>query len=122
MLKRTLIGAAAVLAMAAPALAQPECMTENDLYNWTSPNAKTVILESNRGRKVVLRLVGACPELAFHENLAFGTPGSTRLSCISAGDTLTTLTVGGGRHTCAVASVEPFTPGHDYKHEGREGD
>src|SRR3954471_22446925 len=94
MLTRILFAAATVTAMAVPAVAQPECMTENDLYNWTSPNAKTVILESNRGRKVVLRLVGSCPELAFHENLAFNTPGSTRLSCISAGDTLTTHTAG----------------------------
>ena len=80
---RRLIFALAGLAVLAttPALAD-SCIRHDDLYNWSSINDKTVILENFRHEKWLAKLVGTCGNFKFHERIEIRSPGALGISCI----------------------------------------
>ncbi len=109
-MRTSLLLAAAAVLLASPALAAPgsTCIRHDQIDNWTALSDKQVVLEDISHHKVLVKLIGTCSDLKFHETLAVGGHGVTGLSCVEPGDTITTRNNGlGGR--CAVVSVEPYT-------------
>jgi hypothetical protein len=107
---RRLIFALAGLAVLAttPALAD-SCIRHDDLYNWSSINDKTVILENFRHEKWLAKLVGTCGNFKFHERIEIRSPGALGISCIEKGDSVITRDVGiPGR--CSIVSIERYVP------------
>jgi hypothetical protein len=94
---------------ATPALASGPCLMQSQIYNWTAPNDRTLIVEDNWHKKFKLSLIGVCSHLKFHEQIGFRSPGSTGLSCLSRGDD---VVVGSsiGPETCAITDIEAYTP------------
>jgi hypothetical protein len=95
----------AILA-ATPAVATP-CIRHNDIYNWSSVNDKTLILENFRHQKLVAKLIGTCSEFKFRERIAIKSFSGFPLSCVERGDTVITRSPGfTGR--CSIVSLEPY--------------
>jgi len=108
-MKRTILLALAFVAGATPALAAPGiCIRQDDISNWTSLTDKQIVLENYQHHKALLKLIGTCSGFKFTDALVIRSPGGTRLSCVSPGDTVVTRQSGfHGR--CAVVSVEPYS-------------
>ena len=102
--------AALVVASASPASADRPCLQFGYIYNWTALNDRTLIVEDNWHKKFKLKLIGACSNLKFHEQLAFRSPGSLELSCLAPGDDVITREFGTGPQRCAVTTIETYTP------------
>jgi hypothetical protein len=117
MRKSILIAAsAAIFLTAAPALASPAiCIRQDDLYNWNALSDKQVVIENHQHQKALLKLIGACTGLKFHEAMAIRSPGGTALDCVSPGDELSVHDFGGGMDRCAITSVTPYA-GNTGKH------
>jgi len=113
-MRKLAFAALAATAFVTPAVAAPPpagtCIRHKDLYNWSSPNNKTLIIEDNRHKKVLAHLIGACIGLRFQQTIAIRSPGASQLSCIEKGDFVSTREFGSGiRSTCAIGSLEPYT-------------
>src|ERR1700761_664833 len=84
--------AGAALALVAPPVAaqnnvnSSNCVRNNQINNWKAFSDKLVMIESYNHRKVLLRLIGTCQNLAFKNTLAVRSVGGTGLSCVSVGD------------------------------------
>lgn len=113
-MRKLLLIAAAVSVLATPALAARNntCIRQDDIRNWTAINDKQVILENYRHQKVLLKLIGTCQNLRWREAIEIRSPGASRLSCVSRGDTIITRGFGGGGGVgagrCAIVGIEPY--------------
>ena len=107
-MKRILLAALA-LAACAPASAGQACLRMNDIYSWHEMNDQTLIVENIQHQKFKLTLLGHCPNLNFHETLAFKAVGGDELSCIGSGDMVIQHDVIGPQR-CAIKNVELYTP------------
>ncbi|HTP76845.1 MAG TPA: DUF6491 family protein [Rhizomicrobium sp.] len=107
---RKLIFALAGLAVVAatPAWAD-SCIRHDDLYNWSSIDDKTLILENFRHEKWVAKLIGTCSNFKFHERIEIRSPGALAISCIEKGDSVITRD-NGIRGRCAIMSIERYVP------------
>lgn len=101
------LAGAAILATS-PAEADT-CIRHTDIWNWSSINDKTIILENSRHQKWIAKLIGTCSGLNFHQTIAIKSPGGFRLSCVERGDTVITRDIG-FRGRCSIVSIEPYTP------------
>ena len=99
---------------ATPAMAD-RCIRHNDLWNWQAVNNKTIILENTRHQKWLVKLIGTCDDLNFHQRLAIRSPGASQLDCVERGDTVITHEIG-FRGVCAITSIEPYTPPANQSH------
>src|SRR4051812_11189702 len=113
-MRKLILAMSAATMLAAPALADmpkgDTCIRHFDLYNWSSPDDKTLILENNRHKKVLAHLIGPCIGLRFEQTIAIRSPGASQLSCIERGDFVSTRSFGSGiRSTCAIGSLEPYS-------------
>lgn len=97
----------AVLA-ATPALADT-CIRHNDIYNWSSIDDKTLILENYRHEKWKVKLIGTCSGFKFHERLAIRSRPGFALSCVERGDDVITRDAG-IRGRCSIVSIERYVP------------
>ncbi len=119
-MKRHLLFAAAAVMLALPVAAQADdaapsssrvCLPVGEIYNFNALDNKTLIITDNFHKKYKVRLIGTCTGLTFTQSLGFDSPGSTRLSCLSAGDSVISRELGGGnRMRCPVRSIEAYTP------------
>ena len=85
------------------------CLRVGEIYNWKVRDRKSLIIEDNFHKKYQVELLGYCPNLDFHETLAVDSPGSSRLSCLSPGDSLITREVGTGHQRCPVKHASTYT-------------
>ncbi|HEV2651717.1 MAG TPA: DUF6491 family protein [Rhizomicrobium sp.] len=120
-----LVGAAAAL-IASPVSAQTNlnasnCVRNDQIYNWKAFNDRLVMIESYNHRKVLLRLIGTCQNLAFKNSLAIKSTMGMRLSCVSVGDEVISRSFGGGRGRCSITRVEPYTKGLEKKYMNARG-
>ena len=99
-----------------PAYAVPAnaCIRHDDIYNWSSINDKTIVLENYRHQKFLLKLLGTCGNFKFHESLIIKARGALGISCVEPGDNVITHDVG-FRGVCSVLSIAPYTPGMEKK-------
>jgi hypothetical protein len=93
----------------APALAEPPCLRNIDIYSFNAPNDKTVIVENTRHLKYKVSVMGTCSGLHFHNRLAFKTLSNGSLACLSRGDQVISRDEG-MIGVCSVTSIEPYTP------------
>jgi hypothetical protein len=95
---------------AAPALAAPNCLQIGQIYNWTAPDNKTLIVEDNWRQKFKLTLMAPCINLTFKERVGFQTIGGfTGLSCLSKGDNVLVHSPGFPQR-CPIVNIVPYTP------------
>jgi hypothetical protein len=88
------------------------CLRFGEIYSWKALDNRTVIAEDNRHNKFKLALMSYCPNVQFRESIGFQSPGSSYLSCMSAGDTLLVNQFGTGRaQRCPISSITAYTPG-----------
>ena len=115
-MRRFLTALAGVAILAATPAAATTCIRHNDIYNWSSINDKTLILENFRHQKLLAKLIGTCSELNFRERIAIKSFGGFPLSCVERGDTVITRSPGfTGR--CSIVSLEPYDgPMHPNSH------
>ena len=109
------VSAIATVVVSTPLLAQSSaasaCLRFGEIYSWKALDNRTVIAEDNRHNKFKLALMGYCPNVQFKERVGFQSPGSTYLSCLSAGDTLLVNQFGSGQpQRCPITSVSAYTP------------
>ncbi len=121
-----LVGAAAAL-IASPVSAQTNlraanCVRNDQIYNFKAFNDRLVMIESYNHRKVLLRLIGTCQNLAFKNSIAIKSTIGMRLSCVSVGDEVISRGFGGGgRGRCSITRVEPYTKGLEKKYMNASG-
>jgi len=104
-----LAGLAFLAAVPAANAARPACIRNIDIYNFNAPNDRTLIVESIRHVKYKVSFIGTCQSLSFKEQIAFKTPGSTQLSCLSKGDQVISRDFG-MRQTCTISDIQLYTP------------
>lgn len=104
-------GVAVLLAAASPSYAQSSmtCLRQVDIDSFNAPNDTTLIVQTIQHNKFKISLLGTCQSLTFKEGLAFKSFGGSRLSCISAGDSIIERNVGTGRQDCPIRKIEPYT-------------
>ena len=91
--------------------AAPACLRFGEIYSWKALDNRTVIAEDIRHNKFRLALMGYCPNVQFKERVGFQSPGSTYLSCLSAGDTLLVNQFGSGQaQRCPISNITAYTP------------
>jgi hypothetical protein len=96
---------------AAPSAPPPACLRFGEIYSWKALDNRTVIAEDIRHNKFSLALMGYCPDVKFKERIGFQSPGSSYLSCMSAGDTLLVNQFGTGRpQRCPISGITAYTP------------
>lgn len=86
------------------------CLRVGEINDFKAPDNKTLIITDNLHKKFKVTLLASCSGLTFRQTIGVDSPGSTRLSCMSAGDTIVTHDSGFGHLRCAVKSVEAYTP------------
>jgi len=107
-MRRFLLALAGLAILAATPVAASTCIRHNDIYNWSSINDKTLILENFRHQKLVAKLIGTCSEFKFRQRIAIKSFSGFPLSCVERGDTVITRSAGfTGR--CSIVSLEPYT-------------
>jgi hypothetical protein len=111
-MRKTVLALAVVAAAASasPASAERPCLQFGRIYNWKVINDRMLIVEDETHKKFRLKLIGACTNLRFHENLGFESPGGSFLSCLSPGDEVVTREFGTGRQDCAITHIDAYTP------------
>lgn len=101
------LGGLAILG-AAPALADDQtCIRRNDIRDWASPASKALILETSAHRRVLLQLTSGCSGFGVYDQLAISGPLESSISCVAAGDTVST-SYAGEPGTCRIVSVTPY--------------
>jgi hypothetical protein len=110
MRKFVLVLALAAAAGTSPASAARVCLEVGHIYNWSAIDDRTLIVEDDWHKKFRLKLIGVCSNLKFHESLAFKSPGSLDISCLSPGDEVITREFGMGPEHCGVTRIEAYTP------------
>ena len=108
-MKRLICAVAGLAILAASPAAASTCIRQNDIYNWSSPNDRTLILEDYRHHKWLAKMIGTCTDLYYHEKLIIKAREGLGLSCVQMGDIVITRNNGlNGR--CAITSVVPYVP------------
>ncbi|HTQ12507.1 MAG TPA: DUF6491 family protein [Rhizomicrobium sp.] len=108
---KSLLLAAGLCALAAPALASPTCLSVGQVYNWKVVNDRTLIVEDEFHNRFRMDLLGPCPQLNFKERVGFKSVGGfSQLSCLGAGDHIFIRNFGTGPQICPIKSVVPYTP------------
>lgn len=106
-MKRLICAVAGLAILAATPAAASTCIRHDDIWNWSSPNDKTLILEDYRHHKWLAKMIGTCSDLTFHEKLIIKARGSFGISCVQMGDEV--ITRNNGLHgRCAITSVVPY--------------
>lgn len=108
-MRRTLSALVGAAMLAASPAAADTCIRQNDIWNWSSINDKTLILENHRHQKFLVKMIGTCGNFRFHQSLVIKSHSGFGISCVGMGDDVITHEVG-MRGTCAITSVVPFTP------------
>ena len=85
------------------------CVRHNEIYNWAAIDDKHIVVEDNRHKKVLLKLIGTCQNLRFHETIAFRNPAGFGLDCISTGDDVLVRSFASGVGRCSVVDVQPYS-------------
>lgn len=121
-----LISAILAVVVSTPALAQSPppaaCLRFGEIYGWKALDNRTVIAEDNRHNKFKLALMGYCPNVQFKERIGFDSPGSTYLSCMSAGDTLLVNQFGTGQaQRCPISGITSYTPAMEQADKAKAG-
>ena len=115
-------GGAAAAPDAAPSVRRPACLRFGEIYSWKALDNRTVIAEDTRHNKFRLALMGYCPDVQFKERIGFQSPGSSYLSCMSAGDTLLVNQFGTGRpQRCPISGITAYTPEMEAARQGESG-
>jgi len=107
-MRRFLSALAGVAILAATPAAADTCIRHNDIWNWSSINDKTLILENYRHQKFLVKMIGTCGNFKFHERLIIRSRGGLGISCVAMGDDVITHDIG-FRGRCAITSVTPYT-------------
>jgi hypothetical protein len=99
---------AALAATSTPAWAGDPCIRHDDIHNWIPVNDKTILVEDHWHHRAMLKLIGTCSDLGFHESLAIQShTEGFGIACIERGDTITTRN--SGLHgKCAIVSILPY--------------
>jgi hypothetical protein len=93
--------------LAATPAGAASCIRQNDIWNWSSINDKTLILENSRHQKWIAALAGTCSEFKFRQRIAIKSFAGFPLSCVERGDTVITRSPGfTGR--CSIVSIKPY--------------
>ncbi len=102
------LGAAAILG-ATPAFAADAatCIRRNDINEYASPGDRALIVQAADRRKVLLQLTSGCSGFGQYDQVAVSGPAESSMSCISPGDTVTTV-YAGEAGTCRIVSVTPY--------------
>ncbi|HUO90727.1 MAG TPA: DUF6491 family protein [Rhizomicrobium sp.] len=100
---------AALIAAATPAFAADPCIRHDDIRNWVPLNDRTIVVENHWHQKAMLKLIGTCSDLGYHESLAIRShTAGFGIACIERGDMITTRN--SGLHgTCAIVSISPYS-------------
>ena len=77
-MKKMLALVALAATLAAPAMAQPNCLRIGEIYDWKAMGDRTVIVEDNFHQKFKLDLLGECTGLSFKLAIAFASRGAWR--------------------------------------------
>jgi hypothetical protein len=110
-MKKTLLAAAALLAVTQPAAADEKpCLRVGEIYNWNAPDDKTLIVEDNSHKKFKLNLIGSCNNLKFHNALAFKSHGGLGISCLAPGDYVIQHDFPTGPSRCSITGISTYTP------------
>ncbi len=64
------LAVAATPAVADAPPVKPACIQHDQIYNWSAINDKYIVVENYQHKKVVLKLIGTCRNLTFHQALA----------------------------------------------------
>lgn len=105
------MAAGIAMAIATPALANPNCLQLGLVYNWKVVDNKTLIVEDELHQKFKLSLMGWCPALPYNETLGFRVIGSnSQLACISRGDQIISHEHPLGAFRCPITNIIPYTP------------
>jgi transcription elongation GreA/GreB family factor len=94
---------------------QSNCVRNSQINNWKAFSDKLVMIESYTHRKVLLRLIGTCQNLAFKNSIAIKSSVGMGLSCVSVGDQVISRGFGSSGR-CSIVGVEPYTPGLEKKY------
>jgi predicted SAM-dependent methyltransferase len=106
-MRRLICAVAGLAILAATPAAASTCIRHDDIWNWSSPNDKTLILEDYRHHKWLAKMIGTCQDLYYHQKLIIKARGSFGISCVQMGDIVITRNNGlNGR--CAITSVVPY--------------
>ena len=106
-MRRFLSALAGLAILAATPAAAATCIRQNDIWNLSSINDKTLILENSRHQKWSAKLIGTCSEFKFRERIAIKSFTGFPLSCVESGDTVITRSPGfTGR--CSIVSIKPY--------------
>jgi hypothetical protein len=113
---------AALAVSSTPAIAADPCIRHDDIHNWTPLNDKTILVEDYRHQKAMLKLIGTCSDLGYHESLAIQShTAGFGIACIERGDTITTRN--SGLHgKCAIVSILPYSGSMNRKDRGESQD
>jgi len=106
-MRKLLLTTAAAATIFCTAARADSCVRQNDISNYTAISDRLVVVENYHHQKVLLKLIGTCSNLRYHESLAIQTRGESGLSCVQAGDMITTHN-SGASGTCAIVSVTPY--------------
>jgi hypothetical protein len=109
-MKKMLALAALAATFTAPAMAQDACLRVGEIYDWKAMGDRTVIVEDNFHQKFKLDLLGDCTGLTFKLSLAFVSPGSMAISCVSPGDSVAFRQSPAGPQNCPIKAISVYTP------------
>ena len=84
------------------------CIRRNDVQQFASPGDKTLVVENSARQRVLLTLSSGCSGFGLYDQVGIGGPAESHVSCIAAGDTVTTV-YAGQRGICHVVSVTPYS-------------
>jgi len=103
-----------ILFPAFPAAAASVCLQRTQTYNFAPQlGGRSVIVTDRSMQKFKVDFGGPCDALEHTAQLGFQTLEQSRLACVEKGDYLISLRdvgMGSPAHSCAVRSVEPYTP------------
>ncbi len=102
-------GVALLASTQAFAASTSPCVRNIDIWGYSAPNDKTLILETSRHKKFKVSVMGTCWNLDFKEHVAFRSIGGSELSCLSRGDQVISHDMG-MRQTCSITKIEDYTP------------
>ena len=108
-MRKTLLLAAALVALAPAAYASPTCLEIGQIDTWNVQNDRTMIVQDEFHNRFKVTLIGTCPTLGFKERIGFKSFGITQMSCLSSGDQIVERNFGTGAQVCPIRSVVPYT-------------
>jgi hypothetical protein len=113
-LAAAMVSAAAMLAVAGPAAAQPrqDCLRANQIDSFSPIRGdlrSMVVIDKFRNR-FKLTFNSVCQDIDFNGAVQIRTNSNFGLSCVSRGDTVISRSFSGWRDRCVVTRIERYTP------------